>query len=410
MKKFYLNMMLCLSVVSFVACSSDTEELMNGSEMGSDIPEMQLKQYFAVPDDAAKLDGTPNENLKALFKAAGSEVMTTLGSVEITDEQYDEIKVFTDSIVKRQNTTIKKYQTISKWVSDNIKYDYSDNSAYAVFKNRRGICQGYSNLLTVMCHTQGIPATVVNGMLNPVGGHAWVYIKAASQWIVSDPTNGAGYAMENVGQYSHLIPFQADADLFEDDKAIYHYYNLNLNIREVTQTEGNIFTVPYSVAGFVVGSFNPTSPLPENITEIYIGQNIKSLGENPIGLVLMGKNVEAAYVDELNPTFMSHKGVVYLRTEDAPLIHYVPSAMKSVELMPMEVVYKNTICNLPSVEEIIFTEGTKRLESYAIENCPRLKRVYVPADCEVSSSALYRVPANVEIIRGMPSGIVHVRM
>ncbi|MBO5133876.1 MAG: transglutaminase domain-containing protein [Bacteroidaceae bacterium] len=410
MKKIYLNMMLCLSVVSFVACSSDTEELMNGSEMGSDIPEMQLKQYFAVPDDAAKLDGTPNENLKALFKAAGSEVMTTLGSVEITDEQYAEIKVFTDSIVQRQNTTIKKYQTIFKWVAENIKYVHSDNTAYAVFKNRRGICQGYSNLLAVMCHTQGIPATLINGMVTTIGGHAWVYVKAGSQWIVSDPTNNAGYAMDNVGPYSHFIPYQADADLFEDDKAIYHYYGMNLNIREVTQTEGNIFTVPYSVAGFVVGSFNPTSPLPDNITEVYIGQNIKSLGENPIGLVNMGKNVEAAHVDEANTTFMSHKGVVYFRTNENPIIHYVPSGMKSVELLPMEVVYKNTIYDLPSVEEVIFPEGTKRLEDYAIENCPHLKRIYVPADCEFSARALYNVPATVEIIRGMPSGIVHVRM
>lgn len=410
MKKIYLNMMLCLSVAFFAACSSDTEELMGGSEIGSDVPELQLKQYFAVPDDAKKLDGTPNENLKELFKAAGSEVMMTLGMIEITDEQYAEIKEFTDSLVKRQATATKKYEKIFNWVATNVKYSHADNTAYAVFKNLKGVCQGYSNLLTVMCHTQGIPATIVNGMLTTIGGHAWVYVKAGSQWIVSDPTNNAGYAMDKTAPYAHLIPFQADADLFEDDNNIYHFYGRCLNVREVKHAEGNIYTVPYSVAGFVVGSFNPTSPLPSNISEIYIGQNIESLGENPIGLIEMGQHVEAAHVDEANPVLMSHKGVVYLRRAGNPQIHFIPSAMKSVELMKMDVVYKNTLYNLKQVEEIIFPEGTKRLEAYAIENCPRLKRVYVPTDCEVANNALYNVPSNVEIIRGLPSGIVHVRM
>ena len=247
-------------------------------------------------------------------------------------------------------------------------------------------------------------------MLDPLGGHAWVYVVAGTQWIVSDPTNSSGYSMGTPSTYTHLIPFQADTDFFEDETGVYHFYTTKLNLREVKHAEGNILTVPYSVGGFVINSFNPLSPLPSNITEIYLGSNIETLGESPVGLVQHGARVEAVHVDEANPVLMSHKGVVYLRNGGYPQLHYVPSAMTIVELMPMEVVSKNTIYNQMSVEEIIFPEGTKRLEDYAIENCPRLKRVYVPVDCEVSSRALYGVPPTVEIIRGLPSGIVHVRM
>lgn len=410
MKKLYLNVALCFSLGVFAACSNDTEELMNAAGLSNSVPELQIKNHFPVPDGAKKLNGTPAENLRDLFKAAGSEVMTTLGSVEITDEEYAEIKAFTDELVGNQRTDVKKYQGIFSWVSKNVKYGQSDNRAYPVFKNKKGVCQGYSNLLTVMCHTQGIPATIVNGMLDPLGGHAWVYVAAGTQWVVSDPTNSSGYSMNSTSSYTHLIPFQADTDFFEDETGIYHFYTTKLNLREVKHAEGNILTVPYSVGGFVINSFNPLSPLPNNITEVYLGSNIESLGESPIGLVQHGSRVEAVHVDEANPVLMSHKGVVYLRNGGYPQLHFIPSAMTTVELMPMEVAYKNTIYNQMSVEEIIFPEGTKRLEDYAIENCPRLKRVYVPTDCEVSSRALYNVPPTVEIIRGLPSGIVHVRI
>ena len=84
--------------------------------------------------------------------------------------------------------------------------------------------------------------------------------------------------------------------------------------------------------------------------------------------------------------------------------------MTFIELLPMKIVDKNTIYNHMSVEEIYFPEGTERIESYAIENCPKLKRIYVPADAVVAKGAIYNVPNEVEIVRGTPSGITHVTM
>ena len=73
-------------------------------------------------------------------------------------------------------------------------------------------------------------------------------------------------------------------------------------------------------------------------------------------------------------------------------------------------VEKNTIYNHYGVEEIYFPKGTKRIESYAIENCPKLKRVYVPTDAVVDEQALYKTPENVEIVRGEPNGIKNILM
>ena len=49
-----------------------------------------------------------------------------------------------------------------------------------------------------------------------------------------------------------------------------------------------------------------------------------------------------------------------------------------------------------SVEEIHFAEGTPSIAAAAVEGCPNLKRVYVPASAEVADGAF---PAGVEIVR-----------
>ena len=126
-----------------------------------------------------------------------------------------------------------------------------------------------------------------------------------------------------------------------------------------------------------------------------------------MGLSYHGTHLQAIHVDENNPTLMGHKGIVYKRNGDDPQLYYIPGGMSFIELLPMELVDKNTIYHHKNVKEIYFPKGTKRLESWAIENCPKLERVYVPEDAEISADAL---PKNVEILRGIPSGIKNITM
>lgn len=417
MRMHFLLMALCAGTL-FASCIKESETDIVPNE-NSDDNEYVITRTFAEPDDAINLDKPNYDNnyrLRKLLEAAGPGIIQSLGTINITNEQYDEIAEFATELTKSDATQMQKYNTLFNWVVKNIKYEFDDNDPYAVFKNRKAICQGYSNLLTVMCFSQGIPTMVVNGFLidQQYGelGHAWVYTCPDSTWTVSDPTNNRAFEMKKTANYKYLSPKQADIDLFMDDVAIYNYRDFSLNLKEI-HTGNNPFIVPYSVNGFVITSFNPTVELPEEVTEIYIGQNINTLGnadENNVGLVPNGINLQAAYVDENNKTLMDHKGIVYKRNGGKPLLYYIPGAMTFVELLPMEVVEKNTIYNHMNVEEIYFTEGTKRIENFAIENCPKLKRIYIPADAEIAKDALYNIPNQVEIVRGAPSGITNITM
>lgn len=425
MKKQILVLSLAAAGIMFSACNEQYEAANLAQQESVTFVDNYRAPAFSEPDDAELLDGTPQMNLKALFTATGSEIINSLGSLVITDEQYQEIKAFTDKLVASKTTEKDKYDAICSWVNTNIKYNnpqnnpenkYYNNDAYDVFKNRFAVCQGYSNLMVVMCMTQGIPAVVVNGYLvynNMDLGHAWMYGCPDGTWYVSDPTNGTkSWPMKNTASYDYLKPTQADVDIFKDDCAVYNYNDGRLNVKAVS-TEEPSFAVPYSVEGFVINSFNPSVDLPEGLVEIYLGQNITTMGEPNLMYLSIkdfGRNLQAIYVHEDNPALMDHKGVVYRKNGDTPQLYYIPGGMTFIELLPMETVGKNTIYHHKNVKEIYFPEGTKRLEAYAIENCPKLERVYVPELTVVDRKAFYDCPNKIEVIRGIPSGIKHVTM
>ena len=173
---------------------------------------------FAVDDGSIALNGNSASNVARLLSHTGHSIIKGMGEMQITDAEYQEIKEFTDKLVSNNNTPTEIYQTIFRWITTNIQYQsgYVDNNPYPVFKTHQAICQGYANLLNVMLHTQDIPALNANGMLLPVGGHAWNYIYL-DDWYVSDPTNNGHFRMSELNTYTHLVPMILDVDLFEDE-------------------------------------------------------------------------------------------------------------------------------------------------------------------------------------------------
>ena len=181
----------------------------------------------------------------------------------------------------------------------------------------------------------------------------------------------------------------------------------------MTATE-NPLVVPYSAGGFVIGSFNPTVALPEDIAEVYIGENIKTFGETydmRLKISNYGKNLQAVHVDEKNPALLSHKGIVYRKNGDEKQLYYIPGGAEYLESLPMEKVDKETVKDHQNVKVIYFPSGCKSFSPSAIEKCPKLEKVYIPEDASFPSNALYNCPKEVEVIRGsVPSSVKHVTM
>lgn len=420
MKHIYSLFALALTL-GFAACNSEDESMLTAESTTPSVQPQWTPIQFPEDDGSKKLTGKPRAQLDKLIKAMDPQRALSRTMLNLNDDQYNEIKAFTDGLCATCTDNTSKITTLNRWVKQNVTYSESDNNAYSVFKYHKGVCQGYANLLHAMLLTQNIPCVGINGYMvtyptapiefNP--GHAWVYAYGNSSWYVCDPTNSESKYVIGSSSCDNLQPDMVDAILFEDDNFMYNFYNMNFNVCRVKHADNDL-VLPYSAGGYVVSSFNPQTPIPTSVQNIYIGKNITTLGKTYtiIGLIAYHSFDEMCYVDPENPSMGSYNGVVYNKDEKGNLtdIYYIPSMMKTIILRPMETVEKNTIIDLEGVEEIVFTEGTKKLEAYAIESCPRLRTVYIPEGCVLDDNAIYRCPTNVQVIVGVPEAIHHVRL
>ena len=402
MKKSCIPFIFCLFFASFFACGdsqNDTPSLPDEPEsptMIEGINALVNPSASFAKDDGSTIYDSPTKLVADLLTKAGPEIIKGLGYITITEKEYQEIKEFTDQLVKGVKKPFDIYSTIFKWVTTNVEYTNGvNNDPYPVFKNLQGVCQGYANLLSVMLHSQKIYAFIANGILNPVGGHAWNYVYI-DQWYVSDPTNNGHFLMSDPSSYTHLVPLQLDVNLFEDEKFVFNFYEGHLNIREVKES-GKQLIVPFSTNGFQVTSFNPDTELPSNIEEIYIGKNIQTLGESLIGLDIHAPSVKYAFVDTSNQKMESYGQVVYRNA----FTYYVPAAATIIQFKDYDTLGKNILKGHNKVETVVIQAGTKKLEAYAFEDCPNLQKAYIPKETIVDNNAFYGVHNNFKIIRGI---------
>lgn len=363
---------------------------------------------FPLPDDSEALnDPVPAINFWTLLKLYDPKGALDRSGIKLNASQWASIKTVADEVCGKCGSNAERITALNDWVHTHVQYDYTSNEVWDVFMNRRGVCQGYANLLKAMLLTQEIPAVTVNGWMNKYYAHAWNYAYDGAQWWVCDPTNANGrIAASAPSGYGHLQPIEADVVIFADDDFDYTYHESLLNVHRV-KTGASELTVPYSTHGLRIGMFSPASALPAEVTRLVLGANIRSLGENLVGLRAYPGHDEWCEVDPANPWLGSENGIVYARNEKGELdrLIYIPQQMTALALRPMDYVEKNTIVDHGAAEIIFFPEGTRVLESFAIEACPRLRTVYVPKDCRLEPEAICNCPKDVEVVRGVPTSV-----
>lgn len=415
MKKTLLMTMVA-AALSFTACNEDDSQFVNPET--PQVPGFEISRAtFPEDDGSPKASGSLAQIAARLLMNADVAFCTdTAGRMDITDEQFNEIKVFTDKVVEGCKTQKEMYQACFNWITSNIQYghqypdgSYVDNNPYPVFTTKYAVCQGYANLLFVMLRSQSVPVLVTNGYLNPYGGHAWNYVNCDGTWYVSDPTNGGSFGIKPFNNYAHLMPYSIDAILYTEQGCSFNYGECHHNVCRVEDTDASEFVVPFSVKGYQVTSFNPSTPLPSSIKDIYFGKNIETVGEQLVGLNLYAPNVENIYVDPANPYLASYMGALYRKNGDDYQLYCIPTGMTCLELMPMETIYKNTVYYQGNLEVAIIAPGTKKIEDWAFEQCPNLKIAYVPEGVEIASKAFADVHPDFQIIRGDFTNIPEVR-
>jgi hypothetical protein len=134
----------------------------------------------------------------------------------------------TKKITKPFPNDIEKVRAIFDWIADNIEYDYvnfKNNTTTSiqvqpetVYKERKAVCEGYSNLFKLMLNLCNIESEVISGyarvdietiFLNE-SNHAWNSVKINNRWYLFDVT----WARDTLNKKVDYFYFQTDPKIF----------------------------------------------------------------------------------------------------------------------------------------------------------------------------------------------------
>lgn len=184
---------------------------------------MHDKEGYAFPDvmEIYAINERALESPKALTHEQTLRYITKDGTAEHEKEVLDEIQKLSDKICRGLRTDYQKLRAISRWVSDNIYYDYAAYKAGIpdecltleyMLEKRASVCGGYAAMTSALCEAQGIATLHINGLAINQGNcyaeadnglhHEWNYALVGSgAWVDSGWNSGAYLYV--TGEYSH---------------------------------------------------------------------------------------------------------------------------------------------------------------------------------------------------------------
>jgi hypothetical protein len=125
----------------------------------------------------------------------------------------DSLPKLVEALEAGKTDPFERVRAIHDWITRNIAYDFSAYQGktptivepYAVLRHGSSVCQGYSNLFTLMCTLAGIQSQVVTGYGRGYGfdpftedsqpyqsNHAWNAVLVDGGWYLVDTTWDAG--------------------------------------------------------------------------------------------------------------------------------------------------------------------------------------------------------------------------
>lgn len=161
-------------------------------------------------------------------------LILSLSLIVVADEL--EINELANKITENCLTDESRYQSIFKWVAENISYDITFESLKnggtepdSVLKYRKSVCSGYANLYKALCEKAGLDCEIIHGMAKGIGyqpgdsfetNHDWNAIYYNKKWHLIDVTWASGYVMN--GEFCKTYQdFYWDTD---PDKLIFTHF------------------------------------------------------------------------------------------------------------------------------------------------------------------------------------------
>lgn len=129
---------------------------------------------------------------------------TDAKALRIPKEETASISSLAGFINSNFKTEQEKIRAAYVWVIHNIQYDKDsmyiinrlhdpDSTAEATLRRRKGVCENFASLFSVLVSKAGILSYTVYGYsktggITDWGGHCWTAVYANNEWLLCDPT------------------------------------------------------------------------------------------------------------------------------------------------------------------------------------------------------------------------------
>lgn len=152
-----------------------------------------------------------------LFSQSSSAQTDTLMGITTPSGSGNNYKVLAHGLCDSLSNDQLKVNAIYNWITHNISYDVKamehgklkEEDPVKVFKQKKGMCGGYSLLFAAMCNEVGIKALMIDGYSKDwmfddgdkfyIPRHAWNVVYIDKRWRLIDATWGAGYLTQTPG-------------------------------------------------------------------------------------------------------------------------------------------------------------------------------------------------------------------
>jgi transglutaminase-like putative cysteine protease len=134
--------------------------------------------------------------------AFAKTIETSMYNQEELDYTVAQAKSIVQSLVNNSMSDYEKLDRIYSYITKNVIYDdnyYSGNiprisyTAYGALKYNIAVCEGYSELLSLMLNLAGVENKIIAGTFNSNGeGHAWNLVQLNGKYYHVDATWDAG--------------------------------------------------------------------------------------------------------------------------------------------------------------------------------------------------------------------------
>ena len=168
------------------------------------------------------------KNKKRISKKLKHDIFYRLDKyAKETPKQFEkDIPTLVKYLIEPTSTEIEKVRVLFSWVALHVKYDdkafnkgvFPDYTANYVLKNKKAVCEGYSNIFHELCIEAGLESEKIIGYAKGYGyqegdkfrdtDHAWNAVKIDNNWKLFDVTWASGLGISKKGKLFSISKFE----------------------------------------------------------------------------------------------------------------------------------------------------------------------------------------------------------